>query len=252
MPEEMTAEQQEELKKKLESMSPEELKEFQKKQCIFCHIAAGKVAAKKVFEDEKVLAVLDINPGNPGHILLMPKEHYMIMPQLPDNELSHIFVIAKHLSNAILKALDVRGTNIIVANGQAAGQRAQHFMLHIIPRKEGDGLNFVLPSNQFSEQELDKVASDTRKWLEKTTGAKEKPKTAQDILKESAAKEKKIVEAEFKEEKKEEPKKKEEEKEEEKQEEKKKPEKKEEKAQPKRRPDSDNIDLDAIARVLHG
>jgi histidine triad (HIT) family protein len=179
----MTPEQQEELRKKLEAMSPEELKEYQKQQCIFCHIASGKVAAKKIFENDKAIAVLDINPANPGHILLMPKEHYMIMPQMPDAEIASIFTLAKQLSNVVLKALDVRGTNIIVANGGAAGQKAQHFMLHIIPRKEGDNVNFTLPSNKFSDTELDRIAESIRKKLGELITIKEKPKTAEDILK---------------------------------------------------------------------
>lgn len=264
----MTPEQQEELRKKLESMSPEELKEFQKKQCIFCHIISGKVAAKKVYEDDKSLAVLDINPANPGHILLMPKEHYMIMPQMPENELARIFMVAKQLSNILLKALDVRGTNIVVANGAAAGQRAQHFMIHIIPRKEGDGVNFVLPSVEQSDTDLESTSALVRKWLEKSGDLKERPKNAQDIIKEKAPK---VVEAEFKEEQKE----KEEvineiieEEKEEAKEAKKKPEKKEKQPKAEKQPepkkeepdefsepkdsDDDEIDLDNIARLLGG
>ena len=121
------------LQEKIKQMSPEELKEFQKKQCIFCQIIAGKVQSRKVYEDDKVIALLDINPANPGHILLLTKEHYSIMPQIPDDEIAHVFMAAKSLSNAMLKSIDAQGTNIIVANGIAAGQRAQHFMAHIIP-----------------------------------------------------------------------------------------------------------------------
>ena len=66
----MTADQQEELRKKLENMSPEELKDYQKKQCVFCHIVSGKVQAKKVYEDEQVIGILDINPANPGRSTL--------------------------------------------------------------------------------------------------------------------------------------------------------------------------------------
>jgi histidine triad (HIT) family protein len=248
MPEqEMTKEQQEELRKKLENMSPEELKEFQKKQCIFCHIVSGKVAARKVYEDDKVIAVLDINPANPGHILLMPKEHYMIMPQMPDGEMNHIFMVAKHLSNSLLKALDVRGTNLIVANGGAAGQRAQHFMMHLIPRKEGDGVDFVLPSNNYSDDDLGKTAEMVKKKLGELIDIKEKPKTAQDILKEKN--QKKVVEAEFKEQKEEIAEKKEDKKE---PEEKKKEEKEIKEPEPKKEEKKEDIDLDDIARVLNG
>lgn len=136
----MTEEQRRELEEKLKNMSPEELKEFQKQQCIFCQIIAGKVPSKKVYEDDKCMAVMDINPAAVGHVLLMPKEHYAIMPQIPDEEIGHIFMVAKHLSHAMLRRLKVEGTNIFVANGPVAGQNAQHFMIHIIPRKEGDGI----------------------------------------------------------------------------------------------------------------
>lgn len=81
---------------------------------------------------------MDINPAAKGHVLLLPKEHYAIMPQIPDKEICHLFLVSKYLSQVLLKTLKVSGTNIFVANGAIAGQRAQHFMLHLIPRKEGD------------------------------------------------------------------------------------------------------------------
>ncbi len=121
-------------------MSPEQLKEFQKQQCIFCHIVSGKVQSRKIFEDDKALAILDINPANPGHILLFPKEHYPIMPVIPDDILGHLFIAAKNLSQNCLKVFKSQGTTIFVANGMAAGQKAQHFMIHIIPRMENDPL----------------------------------------------------------------------------------------------------------------
>ena len=128
------------MQEKIKAMPPEELRNFQKQQCVFCHIVAEKVPSKKIYEDEKVLAILDINPANPGHLLLLPKEHYVIMPQMPQEEISHISMVAKALSNAVLKTLKAKGTNIFIANGITAGQRAQHFMMHIIPRSENDGL----------------------------------------------------------------------------------------------------------------
>lgn len=119
-----------------EELTPEQIKQ----QCIFCHIVAGAVASKKVFEDEKVVAVLDINPANFGHVLLMPKEHFAIMPQIPDDLIGHIGQVSKGLSLAMLKAFGTEGTTTFIANGMAAGQRAQHFMVHIIPRTENDGV----------------------------------------------------------------------------------------------------------------
>ena len=159
MAEQISPEQLKALQEKIKQMSPEELKEFQKKQCIFCQIAAGKVQSRKIYEDEKAIAILDINPANPGHLLLLTKEHYSIMPQVPDDEVAHVFMAAKSLSNSMLRSIDAHGTNIIVANGIAAGQRAQHFMVHIIPRKENDGVNFALPQKTMEEREIEAVGN---------------------------------------------------------------------------------------------
>ncbi len=156
-PNQPTPEQLAELEEKIKKMSPEELKEFQKSQCIFCQIIAGKVPAKKIYEDNSTIAVLDINPANPGHALIMPKEHYVIMPQISDEELGHLFNVVRNISQAALRTLEADGTNIIIANGAVAGQRAQHFMVHAIPRKEGDGIIFTVPQKQQSEEELEAI-----------------------------------------------------------------------------------------------
>jgi len=171
MAEQISPEQLKALQEKIKQMTPEELKEFQKKQCVFCQIVAGKIQAKKVYEDDKVVAILDINPVNPGHVLLLTKEHYSIMPQLPDDEVAHVFMAAKAISNSMLRSIDAQGTNIIVANGIAAGQRAQHFMAHIIPRKQNDGVNFVLPQKTMDEKEIEAISS---KLISVLSGAGEK------------------------------------------------------------------------------
>ena len=137
--------EQQALQEKIKNMSPEELREFQKQQCIFCQIIAGKIPSKKIYDDAHSLAILDINPAARGHILLLPKEHYGILPQVPDELLGTLFITAKRLSQVVLKVLKVSGTTIFVANGLAAGQKAPHVMLHIIPRKEGDGLFALQP-----------------------------------------------------------------------------------------------------------
>ncbi|MBW3004147.1 HIT family protein [Candidatus Woesearchaeota archaeon] len=150
------------LQEKLKNMSPEELAEYQKQNCIFCQIIGGKIPAKKVYEDDKVIAILDINPASKGHMLVMPKEHYAIMPVVPQDVLGHLFVVAKKLSNSALKALKATGTTVFIANGGVAGQRAQHFMIHIIPRFEADGLFKV------KEREID--IADVKKKLSARIG----------------------------------------------------------------------------------
>ena len=171
MAQELSEEQIKALQEKIKQMSPEELREFQKKQCIFCQIISGKVQSRKIYEDEQVLAVLDINPANPGHTLLLTKEHYSIMPQLSDDEIAHVFMVAKSLSNCMLRSIDAQGINLIVANGIAAGQRAQHFMVHIIPRKENDCVDFVLPQKTIEEKEIEAIGG---KLIAVLSGAVEK------------------------------------------------------------------------------
>lgn len=125
--------------------------------CIFCQIGKGAVDSKKIYEDDKLLAVLDIYPANKGHMLVIPKNHYSLMTQIPEDEIGHIFIVVKKLSNVILKGLDCEGTNVYVANGTLAGQKAPHVMVHIIPRYSDDGLNFNTPKGESVEGSLDKL-----------------------------------------------------------------------------------------------
>jgi histidine triad (HIT) family protein len=169
------------IQEKLKNMSPEELKQFQVQNCIFCHIVKGRVASKKIYEDDKCLAILDINPANPGHILLMPKEHYSIMPLIPEDVIQHLFMISKQLSAALLRMLNKDsqktspediGTNIFVANGAAAGQKAQHFMVHIIPRMQKDGVNLELETKEINEKESESLRKILATKLAKDFGVK--------------------------------------------------------------------------------
>ncbi len=137
----------------MEELTPEQQAQM-RQQCIFCQIADGKVAAKKVYEDDKVLAVLDINPANPGHILLLPKEHIAIMPQMDDELIGYMGIVSKQLSQVLLRTLQAQGTTIFVANGVAAGQRAPHFMIHIIPRMEGDDAGLKPLEKKYSEEQI--------------------------------------------------------------------------------------------------
>ena len=122
--------------------------------CIFCRIAKGEIPAKKVHEDEKVVVALDLYPAAPGHMIIIPKAHHLIMPQLPDDIVKHISVISKKLCTAALKGLNCTGVDVFIANGAAAGQKAPHFLAHVIPRYANDGVNFNLPEIQIKDDEL--------------------------------------------------------------------------------------------------
>lgn len=146
-----------------------------KKQCVFCHIVAGRVASKKVYEDSKVAALLDINPANPGHVLLLPKEHHAIMPQISDDDIGFVGMSAKAVSSALLRALKCHGTTLFIANGVAAGQRAQHFMVHIIPRMDGDGLSIELPERKIGVDKLNEIKNLLLPSVKKVLGKSAEP-----------------------------------------------------------------------------
>lgn len=129
----------------------------EQEQCVFCNIIAGKIPASKLYEDDKVIAVLDINPGASGHLLLIPKKHTSIMPQLDEDISSHMGMVAKQLSRALIRALNIEGTSIFVANGALAGQRAPHVLMHIIPRAKGDNIDLDLPAIKLDEKTFEAV-----------------------------------------------------------------------------------------------
>ncbi|MFH0876568.1 MAG: HIT family protein [archaeon] len=134
----------------------ESISDMQRQQCIFCKIASGEIPSKKIYEDDIALVILDINPAGEGHCLILPKKHYQIMPQVPQKELGHLFIVAKKVSHALLRGLSASGTSIFVANGAVAGQKAPHFIIHVMPRREGDGL-FNIPKKNVKEDELERI-----------------------------------------------------------------------------------------------
>lgn len=136
--------------------------EEQKANCPFCQIVAGKIPAQKVYEDKKIIAILDINPAKEGHVLVMTKEHYPIAPLIPEEDFDFLITRLQQITQKIKESLLLTNSaNIFIANGGAAGQQAPHFMIHIIPRQKNDGFkNFKLNQKDISEekiQELQKI-----------------------------------------------------------------------------------------------
>lgn len=134
-----------------------------KKQCLFCKIAAKEIPSDIIYEEEGFMAFLDINPVNPGHVLIIPKEHYTFSFQVPEQLFIKMFLFAKVLSSVFIKNMGFKGTNVFVANGAAAGQRSPHFIIHIIPRKEIGEANF----SPIEKQDIDKdqLLEEIRKGL---------------------------------------------------------------------------------------
>ena len=123
-------------------------------QCVFCGIATGAVPSKTIFEDDVVRVVLDIYPANPAHMLILTKKHHSIFNQLSREEAEHLGKIAKQISELSFKVLKPEGINFFIANGAVAGQKAPHFILHAIPRFQGDGINFEVPEKGADEKEI--------------------------------------------------------------------------------------------------
>lgn len=110
--------------------------------CIFCSIAKGEIPSFKVYEDELVLAYLDINPFTRGHTLVIPKAHAEDLLDADDALLEKIVVRVKKVAAHLKAALPCDGFNILQNNGEAAGQTVHHLHFHIIPRYAGEGLEF--------------------------------------------------------------------------------------------------------------
>jgi len=131
----------------------------QKAQCPFCKIVTGEITSKKVFSDNLIMGILDINPWVKGHTLLLPKEHYPIMPFIPPETFSHLFGLIPEFSKAFKEAMICMGFDVFIANGGVAGQQAQHFMIHLLPRDKGDKIyNFWFNApKEFEKEKSQKI-----------------------------------------------------------------------------------------------
>ena len=134
--------------------------------CVFCRIVAGTIPAVKLYEDEQVLAFLDIAPINKGHALVIPKQHYFSVTEIPEATAGHLLAVASRLGGALLRAVDADGFNLLLSNGTVAGQVVPHTHLHVIPRFPEDGV--VIPSRQVEyadSAEKDAIAAEVRKRM---------------------------------------------------------------------------------------
>lgn len=113
-----------------------------KNDCIFCAIAAGEIPCFKVYEDDVVLAYLDINPFSKGHTLVIPKTHSTGLLDTDDGVLASVVARVKKIAAHLKSALPCDGFNILQNNGEAAGQTVCHLHFHIIPRYAGEPLTF--------------------------------------------------------------------------------------------------------------
>ena len=139
--------------------------------CIFCEIIAGKAPASIVYEDNACLAFMDIQPVTPGHVLVVPRTHYVGLADLPAQIGGHLFQVGQKISDGLKRSnIPTEGVNFFLADGKVAFQTVFHVHLHVIPRSTGDGFRLVFPSDyhQLPERsDLERQANEIKLILSK-------------------------------------------------------------------------------------
>jgi histidine triad (HIT) family protein len=130
----------------LSALSPAMTKEpIEHPGCTFCALIHGSAEVSICHDDADSIAFMDIQPVNHGHVLVVPREHYESLVDVPREIGMHLFHVTMRLANAVRKVSGCDDLNIVVSSGPAAGQDEPHYHVHIIPRKEGDGFDIPLP-----------------------------------------------------------------------------------------------------------
>jgi histidine triad (HIT) family protein len=130
--------------------------------CIFCKIVKGEIPARKVYETEKVLAFLTIEPIAKGHLLVIPKKHFENIFDTEEDYLKDIISVTKKLANKLKKNMNATGVNILHASGKDAQQSVFHFHLHLVPRYKNDKMD-AWPKSNYKELNFDEVAEKIKK-----------------------------------------------------------------------------------------
>lgn len=113
--------------------------------CIFCRIIGGEEMVSVVYEDDRAIAFLDVQPASQGHTLVVSKEHYETLFDVPEPLLAHCMTVAKRIAPGLKRAVGAEAINVFSANGRAGGQDVLHFHMHLIPIREGEPFALQLP-----------------------------------------------------------------------------------------------------------
>lgn len=123
--------------------------------CIFCKIIRGEIPSTKLYEDDEVLSFLDISPANKGHALIIPKEHYETLNEIPSEKLVKMIEIVQKISKSIEAEIKPDGYNIIMCNREAAEQVVPHAHIHVVPRFKTDDFKIAWTHKKYDEGEMD-------------------------------------------------------------------------------------------------
>ncbi len=130
--------------------------------CVFCKVVAGGIPAARIYEDDAVLAFLDIGPISDGHTLVIPKRHCATLHECDPKILAVLACGLGKIAKAVVDAMDADGYNVLSNNGSAAGQVVEHLHFHIIPRKTGDGVLAQWPSFRYPKGRIEEIAARIR------------------------------------------------------------------------------------------
>ena len=127
--------------------------------CIFCKLANKDIPTNIIYEDDRFTVILDASPATKGHALILPKNHAANIYELPDEDASSVFVLAKKLATKMTRILHCDGFNIVQNNGEVAGQTVFHFHMHLIPRYKGDKNDDILKYTplELSDDEMKEI-----------------------------------------------------------------------------------------------
>jgi len=127
--------------------------------CIFCKIVSGEIPATTLYEDQDFRVILDLGPASKGHALILPKEHYANIYEIPEELAGKAMILAKKMANVLTRALKCDGFNIVQNNGEPAGQTVFHFHMHLIPRYEGDQVGLTWNPGSLTEEDKEEILS---------------------------------------------------------------------------------------------
>lgn len=131
--------------------------------CIFCKIANGEIPSRTVYEDDRFRVILDNGPATKGHALVLPKEHFANLFEIPEDWAADAFKIAKKVGLTVTETLHADGLNIVQNNGAVAGQSVNHFHVHIIPRYKDDGQHILWKPTSPDDEELNAVLAQIKR-----------------------------------------------------------------------------------------
>jgi len=130
------------------------------RDCIFCKIVSGEIPSVRIAESKEACAFMDIAPIARGHILVIPRDHYETISDMPPDAVAALFRLAARIAPQAQHAVGAEGLNVLQNNGRVAGQVVGHVHVHLIPRRGGDGLHWPWPARQAASQELRQIADD--------------------------------------------------------------------------------------------